>query len=174
MNTSSLILAGDEVIEIGAMKIFGSEIDEQKTFHSLVNPKRMISEEASRVNGITNEMVASAPTLDEIFPQFLDFLGSAWLVAQNAKFDMGFLMKYLMKFNQKKTLEVYDTVHFSRRCFPEESRHNLDVICQRLQMPVDALARHRSMEDVRLTARVFVALKERLGENCPPREKYSI
>src|SRR5580704_9975485 len=76
---------GDEVIEIGAMKIFGNELDESNFFHSLVNPKRLISQEASRINGITNEMVAGAPTLEEVFPRFLDFVGNAWLVAQNAK-----------------------------------------------------------------------------------------
>jgi DNA polymerase III epsilon subunit family exonuclease len=87
--------AGDEIIEIGAMKIFGNQLDEQNIFHSLINPKRVIPEEATKVNGITNDMVASAPTLDVVLPKFLDFIGTAWLVAQNAKFDMGFLMKYL-------------------------------------------------------------------------------
>jgi DNA polymerase III epsilon subunit family exonuclease len=75
---------GDEIIEIGAMKIFGSDIDEVNHFHSLVNPKRLIPEESTKVNGITNEMVANAPTLEEVFPKFLDFIGSSWLVAQNS------------------------------------------------------------------------------------------
>src|SRR4051812_36446666 len=86
---------GDEIIEIGAMKLFGNEIDEVNIFHSLVNPRRLISEEATKINGITNEMVAGAPALDEVFPKFLEFVGNAWLVAQNAKFDMGFLMKHM-------------------------------------------------------------------------------
>src|SRR5688500_15263627 len=75
--------AGDEVIEIGAMKIFGNDIDETNYFHTLVNPKRLIPEEATKVNGITNDMVAAAPCLDEVFPKFLEFCGDAWLVAQN-------------------------------------------------------------------------------------------
>lgn len=166
--------AGDEIIEIGAMKIFGNSLDEENIFHTLVNPKRMIPAEATNVNGITNEMVAAAPTLDVVLPKFLDFIGTAWLVAQNAKFDMSFLMKYLMQWNIRRELEVYDTVHFSRRVFPTENRHNLDKICERLQLKVNEGDRHRSMGDVRLTAQAFLVMRERLGTNCPPREKWAL
>jgi DNA polymerase-3 subunit epsilon len=165
---------GDEVIEIGAMKIFGNELDEANFFHTLVNPKRLIPAEATKVNGITNEMVAGAPTLDEVFPKFLDFVGGAWLVAQNAKFDMSFVMKYLVHYKMSKNLEVYDTIHFSRRCFPNESSHNLDLIARRLNLEVIAEERHRSIGDVKLTARAFLLMREQLGDKLPSREKWSV
>lgn len=165
--------AGDEIVEIGAMKVFGSEIDEVNVFHSLVNPKRLIPAEATKVNGITNEMVSNAPMLEEVLPKFLDFVGSAWLVAQNARFDMSFIMKSLVQFKIPRNLEVYDTMIFSRRCFPTESGHNLDMICQRLGLDIIAEERHRSIGDVKLTAKAFVLLKDRLGESCPSREKWS-
>ena len=165
---------GDEVIEIAAMKVFGNEIDEKNHFHSLVNPKRLISSEATRVNGITNEMVAGAPYLEEVFPKFLDYVGSAWLVAQNAKFDMSFVTKYLVQFKISRQMEVYDTMHFSRRCFPNETSHNLDIICRRLGLSILSEERHRSLGDVKLTAKAFVALRDRLGDNLPNREKWSV
>jgi DNA polymerase III subunit epsilon len=165
---------GDEIIEIGAMKVFGNQIDEENVFHTLVNPKRLIPGEASKVNGITNEMVAGAPTLDEIFPKFLDFIGGSWLVAQNAKFDMAFVMKYLVKTKINRHMEVYDTMIFSRRVFPGESGHNLDLIAKRLGLTIIESERHRSLGDVKLTAKAFVAMKERLGDNCPPREKWTV
>lgn len=165
---------GDEIVEIGAMRIFGNEIDDKEIFHTLVNPGRPISDEASRINGITNAMVADAPSVQEVFPKFLDFVGQAWLVAQNARFDMSFITKYLMQFKVKRELEVFDTVTFSRRAFPSENRHNLDVISSRLGLKVNASERHRSMEDVRLTAHAFIKLKELLGNNCPNPEKYVV
>ena len=165
---------GDEMIEIGAMKIFGNELDEINVFHSLVNPKRLIPPDATNINGITNEMVQGQPTIDEIFPKFLDFVGSSWLVAQNAKFDMGFITKYLVHYRVKRELEVYDTMIFSRRAFPGENRHNLDVICDRLNIQSNKGERHRSIEDVRLTGLAFLKLKERLGTNLPNRDKYSV
>lgn len=167
--------AGDEIIEIGAMKVFGDEVDEVNYFHSMVNPKRLISEEATRINGITNEMVAEAPTFLEVFPKFLEFVGDAYLVAQNAKFDMSFIMKHMVQNKISRPFEVYDTVHFSRRCFPEESRHNLDIICKRLDLAMESGdLRHRSIGDVRLTAKAFLLLRDRLGDNLPPREKWTI
>jgi len=165
---------GDEVIEVAAMRIFGDKLDEQNIFHSLVNPKRLISPEATRINGITNEMVADAPTIDQVFPTFLDFCGGAYLVAQNAKFDMSFVSKYLVQFQMKKQLEVYDTIHFSRRAYPNENSHNLDIICKRLELTITAAERHRSLGDVKLTAKAFLRLKEMVGDNVPNREKWSV
>ncbi len=165
---------GDEVIEVAAMKIFGDSIDETSVFQSFINPKRLISPDATRINGITNEMVADAPTADQVIPRFLEFVGDAHLVAQNARFDMSFLTKYLVQFQIKRNLEVYDTMIFSRRAFPEESSHNLDVICKRLQIEVIEAERHRSLGDVKLTARAFLLLRERLGEKIPNRERFSV
>jgi DNA polymerase III epsilon subunit family exonuclease len=156
------------------MKVWGQNIEDCQIFHSLVNPKRLIPPDATKVNGITNEMVASAPTIDEIFPKFLDFIGNSWLVAQNARFDMSFVMKYLMQFRIKRQLEVYDTMIFSRRAFPGESKHNLDMICRRLGLDIVPEERHRSMGDVKLTAKAFFALRDKLGGALPNREKFSV
>ena len=164
---------GDEIVEIGAMKVFGNEIDETNIFHTLVNPGRIITPDATRVNGITNEMVADAPMLDEAFPKFMEFIGDAYLVAQNAKFDMNFMVKYLHKYGLKRQLEVHDTIAFSRRCYPGEYHHNLDIICRRLGLSCAPEERHRSIGDVKLTAQAFILLKDRLGEKLPPREKWS-
>ena len=174
LETTGLSAWGDEIIEIGAIKILGNEIDEKNTFHSLVNPKRLIPPEATAISGITNDMVKNAPPIDEVLPKFLDFVGDAYWVAHNARFDMYFIMKHLMQMKVKRQIEVYDTVIFSRRAFPGEQRHNLDILCQRLSLTFDPKTRHRSMTDVELTAKAFVLLRERLGDKCPAREKYSI
>ncbi len=173
LETTGLSAWGDEIIEIGAMKIFGNEIDTKNIFHSLVNPKRVIPPDAIRINGITNEMVATAPVIQDVIPRFLEFVGDAHLVAQNARFDMSFLMKHLMQMKIKRQIEVYDTVHLSRRAFPAEQRHNLDMICGRLGLKYDQKNRHRSLTDVELTAKAFVHLREMLGDKCPAREKYN-
>lgn len=165
---------GDEILEIGAIKIFGHDIDENQTFHTLVNPRRPIPPDATRVNGITNEMVAGAPFIDDVLPRFWDFVGQSWLVAQNAKFDLGFLMKYLVQRRIKRHFEVYDTVVLSRKAFPEENGHNLDRIAKRLGLEYNSSERHRSMGDVKLTAQAFVLLKDRLGSHLPQREKWSV
>jgi DNA polymerase III epsilon subunit-like protein len=87
---------------------------------------------------------------------------------------MGFLMKYLVQWNIRRDLEVYDTIHFSRRAFPDENRHNLDLICQRLGLCIAPGDRHRSLGDVKATAQAFLLLRDKLGTNCPNREKWSV
>ncbi|CAM6002067.1 unnamed protein product [Sphagnum balticum] len=62
---------------------------------------------------------------------------------------------------------------FSRRAYPGESSHNLDMICKRLGLLVNPEDRHRSIGDIKLTAKAFVLLKEKLGEQAPSREKWT-
>ena len=174
LETTGLSSWGDEIVEIGAVKIFGEEIDESNVFHTLVNPGRLIPPDATRVSGITNEMVASAPKFEEVFPKFMEYVGNAFLVAQNARFDMGFITKYMVKYNVRRTWEVYDTMLFSRRAFPTESRHNLDVICQRLGLTIAEEDRHRALGDVKATAKAFLKMRQMLGENLPSREKWTV
>ena len=80
----------------------------------------------------------------------------------------------LMQFRIKRQLEVYDTMIFSRRAFPGESKHNLDMICRRLGLDIVPEERHRSMGDVKLTAKAFFALRDKLGGALPNREKFSV
>ncbi len=80
---------GDRICEIGLVRFLrGSPID---SFVSLVNPQRPISPGASAVNGITDAMVAGAPTFSDLYPRIVDFLGDDPLVFHNAPFDLSFL-----------------------------------------------------------------------------------
>ena len=81
-----------KITEFGAVKVRGGEIlGEFKTF---VNPEMPIPAYITVLTGITDAMVVEAPTIAEIFPNFLAFCGSekeTVLVAHNAPFDLGFL-----------------------------------------------------------------------------------
>jgi len=61
----------DEVIEISALKVKGGEVVDE--FNTLVNPGRKIPFGATKVNGITNAMVAEAPAFSHVLAEFLDF-----------------------------------------------------------------------------------------------------
>ena len=165
---------GDEVVEIGAMKIVSGILDDKKIFHTLVNPKKQLSTEVTKIHGITNEMLCDAPIIDHVLHDFLSFIGDSWLVAQNAKFDMAFLMKYLARFQIQKKFEVYDTIALSKRMFPQEAGHNLDRIAKRLNLKVIQEERHRSLGDVKITAQAFLMMKKHLGSRLPDREKWPL
>lgn len=57
-------------------------------FHSLVNPERPVSQEARWIHGISDEELAAAPTLPEIWPALQEAMRDrALLIAYNAAFD---------------------------------------------------------------------------------------
>lgn len=68
LETTGLSQSYDNIIEIAAYKVKNSEIID--TFESFVNPKRHISDRISELTTITDEIVASAPTIEEIFLNF--------------------------------------------------------------------------------------------------------
>ena len=76
------------IVEIGAVRfrLDGTVLGE---FSQLVNPQRFIPRQVIRIHGITNEMVADQPTIDEVLPEFVEFLGSpenTICMAHNARF----------------------------------------------------------------------------------------
>jgi DNA polymerase III epsilon subunit family exonuclease len=77
------------ITEIAAVRFDGDKILD--SFQSLVNPERHIPSFITKLTGIDNEMVDSAPLIQNILPEFVDFLGDDVFVAHNISFDLGFL-----------------------------------------------------------------------------------
>ena len=153
--------AGDRIVEIGAVRIEGGKIQEERTFSSFVNPQREVSWEAKSVHRIPEEELLRAPTIDTVLPQFLDFAKDSILVAHNAEFDMGFLQaEKEMCWGYIDTPECLCTLALSRFVHPHEYRHTLDAAASRLNVPIPTVGRHRSLPDVLMTAQVFLKLIE--------------
>ena len=153
---------GDEIIEIGAVPIIDGVVREDCAFQALVDPDRPIPAESAAVHGITDEMVRGRPRVDVVMPEFLRYAGSHDLIAHNAEFDMSFVEACCRKLELERPKgKVICTKLLSRRVHPGERRHNLDDVCRRLG--IDLGRRHRSIDDVLLTAKVYLALRERLA-----------
>lgn len=69
----------------------------QKTGTRLINPEMPIPEEASRRNGITDDMVSDKPTFFSIAQNLHRFIGDADIAGFNAEFDLNFLMEEFAK-----------------------------------------------------------------------------
>jgi len=156
---------GDEIIEIGAVRVKGMQITDE-VFQSLINPNKPIPPASSEIHGIFDKDVKAAPVIDQMIDEFKAFCGSCIWVAQNARFDMSFLMKtFRKKAISVSNLMVLDTIGLSKILFPYETRHNLDVIMARLGIAKTG-SRHRSVDDSRYTAQVlieFIKLLEKQG-----------
>ena len=54
---------GDRIVELAVV-----DDDGRTVIDTLVNPEREIPWDATRIHGITDEMVAQAPTMEELWP----------------------------------------------------------------------------------------------------------
>ncbi|MCA9404863.1 MAG: 3'-5' exonuclease [Candidatus Omnitrophica bacterium] len=160
---------GDRIIEIAAIKVKNNEIID--TFDELINPERDIPLEAQRINNISNDMVAGAPTADAVLPQMLDFIGGASLVGHNVKFDLEFLCHELAMSGRRlrSTTPTIDTLKMSRALIPQLSRHRLANVAQYFGVTIGET--HRALADVKLTVAVLnrlFGLAYEQGIQTPP------
>ncbi len=80
--------------EVGLMKIDPVTFDVLWEIDSLIDPQHPISEGAMAIHGITQEMVADEPTMDEFVEHRLDggIKGDITLICHNVPFDLSMLM----------------------------------------------------------------------------------
>lgn len=133
----------DRITEIGIVEL--NEEGEVREWSSLVNPQTSIPGFIQSLTGITNEMVADAPTFAELADEVLAKLHGRLFVAHNARFDYGFLKCEFKRLGLDFKAPVLCTVKLSRKLFPQYSKHSLDALIDRhkLHMP----ARHRALAD---------------------------
>jgi DNA polymerase-3 subunit alpha (Gram-positive type) len=149
---------GDRIIEIAAMKIKDGKVVDK--FYSLVNPKRMIPIGATRVNNITDDMVAQAPDSSDVLPQMLTFIGGACVAGHNVRFDLNFLGYELALLGRKINdgTPAVDTLKMARELLPYLSNYRLAYLARSLGVVVSET--HRAMADVDLTVQVLMRMIE--------------
>lgn len=153
---------GDMITEIGAVKVRGGEVLGE--FQTLVNPHTSIPPFIAVLTGITNGMVAGAPTIESALPSFLEFAAGSVLVAHNARFDVGFLRHFADRQGIPwPDFEVLDTVKIARRVVTrdESPNHKLESLARVFRAATTP--NHRALADARATVDVLHGMIERLG-----------
>jgi DNA polymerase III subunit epsilon len=144
---------GDRVCEIAIVRLHGTS--SPATFTSLVNPGRPLSQGAATVNGITPEMLATAPTFHDIVGEVGRHLEGGVFVAHNAPFDLGFLDAEFQRFRGPLPVtHVIDTLALARRYYTF-ARNSLGAIAEALNLSYPQ--RHRALQDAQVTWQVFAA-----------------
>ncbi|GAA2627532.1 DEDD exonuclease domain-containing protein [Paractinoplanes durhamensis] len=153
---------GAGVTEIGAVKVRGGE--ELGVFATLVNPGERIPAFITVLTGITDAMLAPAPSIETVLPSLLEFLRGAVLVAHNAPYDVGFLKAACARHGYPwPNPKVLDTAAVARRALTRDEVPNrkLSTLAQFFRSPVQP--NHRALDDARATVDVLHGLIERLG-----------
>lgn len=137
--------ATDRITEIGIVEVTAAGVQRWST---LVNPQVPIPPFIQNLTGISDEMVATAPTFDMLKDELLHRLEGGLFIAHNARFDYGFLRYEFKRHGMSLRREVLCTVKLSRKLFPEEIKHSLDALIERHGLTADA--RHRALADAEL------------------------
>ncbi|MPY70646.1 MAG: hypothetical protein GEU92_11220 [Alphaproteobacteria bacterium] len=145
--------AGDEIVQIGAVRVRGTTVLGGETFETLVHPGRPVPAASTRFHGLTDESVAGAPAVGEAVARFHRFAGGAVLVAQNASFDMRFLARAEARAGVIFEAPALCTMMLSLFLHPEEPDHTLDALARRFG--VETRGRHTAPGDALITASIY-------------------
>jgi DNA polymerase-3 subunit epsilon len=146
--------------EVAFREICPDTLETIREIQSLIDPECPIEPGAQDVHGITQEMVANAPTMDEFLtvPGYLDgaFDGrDIVLIAHNAPFDEKRLRKV------GSIVSSVCTLFHARRLIPEAENHKLPTLREHFGFPKNEA--HRAMADVATTHRLLKEVMARAG-----------
>ncbi|HET8875746.1 MAG TPA: 3'-5' exonuclease, partial [Casimicrobiaceae bacterium] len=148
LETTGTRPGADRITEIGIVRVDDDGAGLRVTeWSSLVDPEVPIPPVIQALTGITDAMVASAPSFSRIANDVRDLLAGCVFVAHNARFDYGFLKHAFARLERAFSARVLCTVRLSRRLFPEADGHGLDALIARHAIAVTE--RHRALGDAR-------------------------
>ena len=151
---------GDEVIEIGAIKIFDHKIIDE--FHDFIVPLRGMSEEVIRVHGLTLDFLNEQGSPDhQVMPKFLHFIRKFPLVGHNIRqFDVPFVNSHLTRLELPLiSNEIYDTLELARLLINLDS-YKLGNIAKHYS--IDYSQAHRAKDDALITHQVLLKLLKKI------------
>lgn len=153
---------GDEIIQVGAVRIVNGKLLRGERFDQLVDPGRSIPEASIPFHGIRPDMVRGQPRIATVLPAFHAFAADTVLVGHNVAFDMRFLQLKEVATGVRFGQPVLDTLLLASVAQPDEASHSLEAIAARLGVTVSG--RHSAAGDALTTAQVFLKLLPLLAQ----------
>lgn len=144
---------GDEIIQLGAIRIVNGQILHHETIDQLVDPKRHVPASSVAIHGIDPALLIGQPTIDRVLPHFYNFAEGAVLVAHNAAFDMRFLQLKEEHTGIQFNNPVLDTLLLSSITHPNLKGHGLEGIAERFNITI--VGRHTALGDSIVTAEIL-------------------
>lgn len=158
LETTGLSPLTDKIIEIAAIKI--DDDGNVHTFEQLINPQIDIPEYTTAIHGIKNSDIENSPTIDQVIPQLIKFIGRAPIVAHNAKFDIGFIVCAMnqcqIPFGENA---IYDSCQLARHYYRGKTdterpiSFRLNDLASYLKIPLEN--HHRALDDTLASLWIF-------------------
>ena len=158
IETTGLKVQREAITEIGAVVLKNGEITE--TFQTFVNPGRRLTPEIIGLTGITDAMLADAPSLKEALTAFLQFVNGRVLAAHNAEFDISFIRAGCRKVGLEFEPTYIDSLILAQNLLPELHKYKLDIVAEHLDLP--AFNHHRASDDAGMVGYMLVPFFEKM------------
>jgi DNA polymerase-3 subunit epsilon len=154
IETTGGYAAANGITEISIFLFDGEKITGK--YETLINPGQPIPNYISAMTGITDKMVATAPSFDTVADKIFNLLQDKIFIAHNVNFDYSFVKNHLkvsgFDLNSKKLC----TVRLSRKIFPGLPSYGLGKLCHSLGIVIND--RHRAGGDSEATTKLFSLL----------------
>ena len=134
-------------------------IPNNRIFHKVINPERVVPEEAFKIHGFSTEYLKDKPTFSDIAEEFISFIKDYDLIIHNASFDIPFINHELklLKKDIIKNNKIIDTLNLARNKFPGSS-NSLDALCKRFNVDLSRRTKHNALLDCELLREVYINL----------------
>jgi len=157
VETSGLDKACDVVLAIGAVAVHGEHVSVADSFEVLVRPERTSARENILVHGIGEEAQRGGLPPRSACRMFVDYVGTAPLVAFHAAFDRGFLVRAVKTYAEVPLDNPWlDLAELAPVLHPQVKANGLDEWLRHFGIAVDQ--RHHASSDAFATAMLFLRL----------------
>ena len=166
LETTGFCAGRDRIIQIAAIQMCNGRLLTESVYFTFVDPGRSIPWHITRLTGIRDHDVLDAPGADIALRSFAAYAGDTVLIAHNAcSFDMRFLEEEGRLVGARfRPVHYHDSLELSRRAWPEERRHSLGVVKERLGLHHQH-QRHDARGDVEILGAAVIKMS-RLVRCC--------
>ncbi|MEK9657015.1 MAG: 3'-5' exonuclease [bacterium] len=161
--TTGLEVMKEELIEVGAYKLDREGVD--SFYQSLIKASKPLSETVKGITHITDEMLVSAPSCEDVCRSLVDLIGDAIIVAHNAEFDLLWLLAACERFHLTlNSTEVICTLQWAKEM--GEKTLGLEGLARKYNLSHKNA--HRALADAASTKELFFIFE---GQNTMPAKK---
>jgi len=153
--------------EIAVVMLENGRIVER--YQSLMNAGVRVPAFIEQLTGISNAMLRTAPSADQVMNEVNEFVGCTPLVAHNASFDQKFWDFELGRIKRTRLQNFACSLLLARRLMPAAPNHKLGTLTTFARLPHTGQA-HRAMADAEMAANLMAHLAEQLRDKHGVRE----
>lgn len=160
-----------EIIEIGAVRLDLEAGKAVKSFHRYIKPENgTIPLRIQSFTGTTTDMVQNAEYIEDVLPEFYQFISDYPVVAHNARFDwFRFIQPYMLRVGRIVTNEVICTLELSKLLHKAMEKHDLAGLCEYYGYPI--VGHHSAFIDAKFAASLCLKMRNEILSRRP-KENY--